>query len=89
MGVGSRLAAAGHKLPLRIFLHCGPSTWVVLQSGHSIGATNFSRLNFGYAAKAVGDVSWVEMCPSQRSSQESVLREEVSLRLVVAEKSTM
>ena len=43
-------AGPGHQPPLRILPHCGRSTWAVLHNGHSIGATDFSRLNFGNAA---------------------------------------
>jgi hypothetical protein len=40
--------ATGHQLPLGIFLQTGHSTWAFLYTGHSIGATIISHLNFGY-----------------------------------------
>ncbi|MDP3439371.1 MAG: hypothetical protein Q8R95_07200, partial [Azonexus sp.] len=42
----------GHQPTLRILLQCGRSTGAFLHTGHSIGATRFSRLDDGCPAFA-------------------------------------
>jgi hypothetical protein len=57
-----RLALDGHQETLKIFLHCGRSTGTILHTGHSIGATNFSRLNAGNAAPSPNTAASPNCC---------------------------
>ena len=51
------MGTIGHQRPLGFLLQTGRSSWAVLLSRHSIGATDFSRLNFGHAAETAIQVS--------------------------------